>query len=267
MKNGRTSKRRPVDARLYQELLLPDWTEETLREVLELAARQLGENGHLSENDGAEVEELRAKLQALIPLLGSVDRKLRIRSQLTKPIPTRKATGQRKLAKLALHSSRLLCAQWMELSVNGDEAFLKDVQSLLFLCVLDFLLPKLDREEMKEERALVVASLLIHCAVGNSDAPQHQFLLGRLYGYLGIRDAEESALIRATYMTPPDEHDFLTKAQAAWMAMMDHGRVREARDFLLDIYRVAPSAALGEIREMLDETSPPAKKKGRQQPA
>jgi hypothetical protein len=44
-----------------------------------------------------------------------------------------------------------------------------------------------------------------------------------------------------------------------------HGKLREAREFLLDIYRRAPSEALNELREILDETAPPTKVPGRAQ--
>lgn len=265
MKKRPPGKSRSSDARRYRQLLTGEWTDATLADALELAGDLLGGQVAATPVDSATNHRLLEKIQSLMPLIAPLEHKLSIRSQLAKAWTARKSREQLRLTRLILRIAHVLCAQWMESTVPRDPAFFKDVQSLLFLCALDVLAPRLDSNAMKQERALLVAAMLIHLAAWSNDAAHQQYLRARLYDYLDMRDEEELALKQAALLTPPSEHDFITKAQAAWMALMDHGKPREARDFLLEIYRRAPLESLEELREMLDETAPPTNATGRAQ--
>ena len=52
--------------------------------------------------------------------------------------------------------------------------------------------------------------------------------------------------------TPASEHDYLTKAQALWFAMMDKKDYTRAFEFLLNLHRQALPEHLKEIREMIN---------------
>ena len=109
------------------------------------------------------------------------------------------------------------------------------------------------------EYALFIHALWMHAQLcWGQDVGQQQHLLSCLYRELGRSAEEEQALRNSFLLTRADDHEFVTKAQLVWQCLLDQNRPQAAREFLLEVNRFAPVAALGEIRELLELTLAPA---------
>ena len=80
------------------------------------------------------------------------------------------------------------------------------------------------------------------------------YLRSGLFRYLNMKEDETDALVQSFRLTAPDQHDYLTKAQAAWMSMLDRKELSKAKEFMLGVYRACPESARAEVEEILDET-------------
>jgi hypothetical protein len=139
--------------------------------------------------------------------------------------------------------------------LRGETDFLRDLQSILFLNVIEALLPGLHAAGLSEFHGILIHALGYHNAVVWRDDPAHQqYLLSAWAHYLGNRDLEENALRAAFRLTDPGEHDYLTLAQSYWQFLMDDRRYEDAERFLLGVYRQAPREHLDEIKGLIDDT-------------
>lgn len=140
-------------------------------------------------------------------------------------------------------------------ALEGDISFLRDVQSLLFLLVAQYVLPTLQHERMSQEKAFLIPVLLNHCFIVWIDNPAHQnYLLAVLFDNLGIPELVLQHLYVSFRLTSPEEHDYLTKAQAYWTALIDAKKIDHAEEFALQLLRHSPEKHLDEIKEMMRMT-------------
>jgi hypothetical protein len=139
--------------------------------------------------------------------------------------------------------------------VRGETGLFRDLQSLLYLNVVDSLLPQLQSAGLTEAHDLLVNALGYHSTVVWRDEAAHQqYLLSVLAGYVGDRELEGSSLLASFRLTDPEQHDYLTLAQCYWAYLLENRRQGDAETFLLGVYRRAPRESLAEIREMIDDT-------------
>ena len=64
-------------------------------------------------------------------------------------------------------------------------------------------------------------------------------------------EASREALFHSVLLTPPSDHDYLTRAQAYWSILIDTDTHDAARRFALRLYREAPESMLPEVAEMV----------------
>jgi tetratricopeptide (TPR) repeat protein len=153
----------------------------------------------------------------------------------------------------AEETSTLLIFQSLE-NLTGDTDFFRDTQSVLFLVARHFLLPVLKSRNLRPEHDLLINAMYMHIMLTWQDPPAHQYYLkSTLLDYLGLKEEARKSLLAAFETTSPQDHDFLTKAQAYWSYLLDCGRYDEAKAFVLQLYRTAPSTCLEEIQEMIKD--------------
>jgi hypothetical protein len=160
---------------------------------------------------------------------------------------------QQSLGQHIEHAIAFLLFNSSHLTTEKQNLFI-DSQSLLYLCVVHFLLPEIDRQKLKAKRDELITALWIHGLMWDANLAHKLYLRSVLIHYLNQTTEETRALIASFRLTDPDDHDYVTKAQAAWMSMLDDNEVIRAKDFMLDVYRSCPQSALAEVREILDET-------------
>ncbi len=169
------------------------------------------------------------------------------------PIAFSKAPPHR-LVGQAQQAWAYLCLQLLS-ELAGETALVADVQSLLFLCAVDELLPSLKKEKLPSEHDCLVNALFIHAVVVWRDDPSHQYYLQSiLMDYLGAHSAMLELRRRSFQLTDVEDHSYLTKAQALWSDLMDMGKHKEARAFLFHLNRYTPQSYQPEIEEMLAAT-------------
>lgn len=115
------------------------------------------------------------------------------------------------------------------------------------MLAVDELLPALDGPVRND----VVHAIAMHArSVRTEDPAQEAFLFASLFEALEQRAESAKWHHRAFELTPPDAHDYLTKAQAYWSALMDLGRLDEAGAFVRRLIREAPRDADAELAEL-----------------
>jgi len=138
-------------------------------------------------------------------------------------------------------------------AVKGDIGFLRDVQSLVFTLSADFLLPLLRERRLKEESDYLNLVMFAHGLLVWHDQPAHQrYLFSIVFDNMGRHEAVLDCLHAAFRLTAPEDHDYLTKAQAYWTALIDAEMLNEAKEFALKLLRHSPEAHFDEIKEMIE---------------
>jgi hypothetical protein len=162
--------------------------------------------------------------------------------------------AQNDTAATALRASIYLAFQAL-FSIRGETGLFRDLQSLLYLHAVDWLLPQLRSAGFVPEHDLLLDAMGYHFTAVWRDNPAHQqYLISVLAGYVGDRELEESSLLASFRLTDPEDHDYLTLAQCYWSFLLENHRSEDAESFLLGVYRRAPRESLAEIREMIDDT-------------
>ena len=155
------------------------------------------------------------------------------------------------LARRAEQASRLLTLQ-AHLDLEGDVGLFRDLQSILFSCGLQFLLPALADPALKREHDLLLHVLWAHASKAWRDQPAHGFFLqSQVTDYVGRHDATRELLEQSLALTPASSHEYLTRVHALWAHLLEHGEASQAEAFLWDLHRHAPREHVSEIREML----------------
>jgi hypothetical protein len=234
--------------REYRRLLTEDWTEKSLAGVLDLLAKQL---------PPAERGKIRKETETPLPV-GFVPMPVRLaieeNTRGNGHQPGRVgARPDEQLASCVKSTVFFLLFQFAH-TIEKESALFVDSQSLLFLCAIHALLPALSQKKMAGQRRSLLMALWFHCSIWESDIPHLLYLRANLFHYLGLLENETSDLAQSFKLTPPDEHDYLTKAQAVWTSMLERNELSAAKEFMLEVYRNCPQTARGEVREILDET-------------
>jgi len=266
-----TSNTKLVDE--YRRLLTHDWDNASFEAMIDLVNRQLPRtidaavlafdgtlfDPWLNQHEPIVVsEKLRALLDAYSPaLLGAYT------TSLLPALPSRmrfpSGKNQKKLFERIIHVSALLVLPARRRLDGNIELFL-DSLSLLYLAASHILCPKLEEQELREEKALLANAMWLHCQTAwITELSHQQYLLACLFHFMNLHDQEQIALKNAFFLTDASDHDFLSKAQAVWDSLLQQKRSEDARAFILQATRRAPETALAELSEMLGDTFAAAK--------
>jgi hypothetical protein len=247
----------------YRELLLSDYSKETLDETLSLLLtvvakslpdkkdKQLGlrkvlefnETGKTSSKDFDQRVLNRITAFASFFPSGPMPEMPAIFSEGR---PTRAAwQAERTWAYLVLQSLAV---------VKGETGFFRDIQSLLFLCAVHYLLPHLRSQGLHPEHDCLLNAMFSHTILVWQDMPAHEYFLQSLVAdYLGNARARMELLRQSFLLTPPEDHSYLTKAQAFWCDLVEAGSPEQARWFLMNLARTSPPEHLPEISDMMSD--------------
>jgi hypothetical protein len=246
---------------VYRKLLASDWTVQSLDHTLILLWKELGhpKSSFLSEEktlDGNQERSQRIDAKGIVVsrIQGFMDT-LGIKTLPPVPVklPVREWNSSSLWRQRAEETWTLLIFQSLE-NLVGEADLFRDTQSILFLVARHFLLPALKSRHMRPEHDLLINAMYMHIMLTWQDFPSHQYYLKSiLMDYLDLEEEARKSLLAAFETTSPQDHDFLSKAQAYWSYLLDGGHYDKAEAFLLQLYRTAPSPCLEEIQEMIKD--------------
>jgi hypothetical protein len=247
---------KPLIAR-YQRLLLADWHSDLpdqVQAILWAALRRDGPTSgpHLLDllNPAATPDAVAVGLVPLLELLRSSARFVRIAGMPKLDagfIAPRRST---KPGAQAVQLSAALCIH-AGLNIEGNAAWLRDLQALAFQAAAQFVLPALGDKHTAERAALLQAMLLFALEFHGTDPAHYAYLLAVLHGCLGQDDARLRFLYAAFRCTPPEDHTFLTKAEEYWTELLEARRHDEAERFLAALHWWALPSQQIEVGEMM----------------
>ncbi len=246
----------------YKKLVDSDWNKRTFQGVVELFDDVVrGAESRIADNlDLADLLVHAAERRGPIELPQETVKHLRYLSFLfhephVPEMPEGLTAGKSKTREQTDSATVYLLLQAM-IRVTGEDGFFRDLQSLLYLNAVHYLLPLLEKSGPANEHAWLANVLHIHPFIVWRDEPAHMFyLLAALMGQLGQSEARLQYLFSSLAATPIDDHSYLTKASAYWSELIELGQQDNAMDFLLKLTRNAPEPFLDEIREMIKETA------------
>ncbi|NJL60450.1 MAG: hypothetical protein HC887_13235 [Desulfobacteraceae bacterium] len=248
--------------RQYKKLLSSEWSLKTLKDSFLLIDDFLNSGG-LSLRYSDRTDKFDWKV-SMVPymnllLLQINDSNLPI---IPSKIPQRKSKSKLNQYNLVAETVYDLVfplsakfGEFENLKPEGDLDFLKDLKSLIFLLASNYIIPELTKENMKEERDFIICVLFLNTLITWHDNPAHQnYLLSVLSDKLGWSDLYRFYLYNAFKLTSPDEHDYLTKAQAYWAALIDEGMFDDAEEFALRLLKNSGEKDFQEIKEIVSLT-------------
>lgn len=248
-------KRAQVDIERYTQLLQADWNDETLGQTLSLMREVLARSGVRIIFPWED--EASARRSYPIPATASEDLREfldRLNAPELPPLPAR-LPSRVALPKAALAHRTQAMVFLLTLQSTGETGFWLDLQSLLFLMATHVHLDALLHERMGEEAAYLAHALSYHARNFWAHRPDHQhFLFAQLAEAIGAEPLARQSLMVAFALVSPDDHDYITKAQAVWLHLMEHRDYASAKRFILDVIRRSREAQLAELEVMLDET-------------
>jgi len=240
----------------YRELLVSDYTKDALNETLALLWSVVGhsvpkdrgwrsvlafsESGRTApKNFNREIIDRIQGLAGLVrhPALPKMP------AHFSDKRPTRAAWfAERTWTYLVLQSLAV---------IDGQSGYFRDIQSLLFLSAVHYLLPHLEIQGLRSEHSCLVNAMYCHTvSVWHDDPAQQYYLLSVLMDYLGEREESTKWLNMSFLRTPPDDHSYLTKGQSLWLDHLAAGRRRAAEKILSLLADTAPEKYKAEIEEM-----------------
>jgi tetratricopeptide (TPR) repeat protein len=253
----------------YKKLLTSDWSVKTLPDILSLADKffincdlppgftpSIEAKSQLSNLNVASTvislpPHLINYLQAFTAQINGIP-------SISKHMPKRHSPSQIEHARLTLEISyNFTFPIFVEnrgdiILLSGEIGFLRDIQSLLFLLTSEYVLPDLQQEQMTEELNFLTLILLSHCLIAWHENPAHQnHLLYVLFENLGFYEMARERLYTAFKLTSPFEHEYMTKVQAYWTALIDAKRFDEAEEFLFRVLRHSPEEHFEELKEII----------------
>jgi hypothetical protein len=137
--------------------------------------------------------------------------------------------------------------------IEGDVAFLGDLQALAFQAAIHTALPAIRRKHRAEHAVLLHSAALYALGLSTQDPAHSFYLMSVLHGYLRDEDGRLQALYASFRFTSPDDHSYLTKAQEYWSELLDARKYREAEQFLLRLSWWSLPSQEEEVGEMLRE--------------
>lgn len=256
----------------YRELVDSDWNKSTFDAVLQLMWAVVGHSAS-AHNGSAELAYLgqlhdRKRPSGLPPDFIERLRSLAMifREPNIPQMPTDFGAGTSRMAGQWGAAAIYLLLQ-TSATISGEAGFFRDLQSLLYLNSVHYLLPQLQAEKSQIGHDALVNALAIHAFLVWRDEPSHMFyLLAAMMGHLGHPRARLDFLHRSLSATPVDDHSYLTTVSAYWGELLDLGEKDAAMDFLLRLNRNIPESYVPEIAEMITETAAFQPRRGREGP-
>lgn len=140
-------------------------------------------------------------------------------------------------------------------TIEGNAGLFCDTQALLFFSDLHFLLPNLKEQGCDSEHDCLLNAMYMHLwLVWRNEHPQLLYLGSQLMDYLGQKDIRDRMLLESFYLTSPEDHTFLTKAQDLWSNLIEERRLKEAMNFLFLVKGRSLPSQREEIDQMVDYT-------------
>lgn len=132
-----------------------------------------------------------------------------------------------------------------------DYSLLADALLVLFHQSYFALLPRLEPKGF--DRIALLRSYVYLSSLFSATADQFriQGLVAIAIGDFGAAGKAFQAALSATHS---DEHDFMTRLQALWMTMLEHGQYREALNLLVELYPKVARDDLGEFADLIRRT-------------
>ncbi len=248
--------------RQYKKLLTSEWSSEILKDSL-LLIDDLLNSGGLSLGYSKRADKIDWE-RTILPYINLISLKI---NDDKFPVIPEKIPRRRSASKICNHnivseavydlifplSVKIGGFQNSDLKLEGDLDFFKDLKSLIFLLVSNYILPELAKEQMKEETELIICVLFLNALITWHDNPSHQnYLLSVLFDKLGWSDLYRLHLHNAFLLTSSEEHDYLTKAQAYWSALIDAQKFDDAEDFALKLLKNSKEEHFEEIKEIIN---------------
>ena len=245
----------------YRDLLRAPWTEATAERVIRLLRGQLQLSGWAIVFPWERPKKARpAGSLAPMPIPATASDHLREYLEMTnqrlvaplpREMPRDESDDTEDTARLAAQARELLFLQSHADLEGASDAF-RDLQSILFSCCLQFILPELARSGKQAEHDVLLNVLSAHASGAWTDQPAHAFFLqSQVTDYVGDSARTRDLLWQSLALTPADSHEYMTKVQALWGHLVEHQRNEEAEAFLWDLHWRAPFEHVQEIREML----------------
>ena len=254
----------------YQQLLASNWTSETMRDSLKLADSFLGNCdpplgfSELIQSHGKSLlpdffisTRFKNYLKDQSALLNSKNL-----PSIPGKIPKRRSPSKIGYSRLTFEivynlAFPIFLARKNEdnFILEGDIRFFRDIQSLIFILASDFILPRLREHRLREESDYLNLVMFTHSLMVWHNHPAHQNqLFSIVFDNMGFHEAVIECLHTAFRLTSPEEHDYLTKAQAYWAALIDAKMPDRAKEFILRLLRNSPEAYFDEIKEIIELT-------------
>jgi hypothetical protein len=244
----------------YRALVDSDWNRGTLERALGLLWATIDPSSLRSDDSWLPILEYPAGRRPSDESCEQVNTAIKSLARVfTEPaipkLPAALSTTRTKAAVQAQKVWTYLTLQAMA-RLRGETGFFLDLQSLLFLCSVHYLLPQLARERLKSEHDFLVNAMYVHTILCWRTQPEHLYYLqAAMFGYLENHSARLEKLRLSLELTPVLDHSFLTKANAYWAELMEMGRRKAAMTFLLSLSRTVPQSYVEEIGEMVQETA------------
>lgn len=249
------------DVQDYQGLLRADWSRETLSEALQLLHKVIARSLRPASCSWQRALTLGPGKKSARDYDAHVltrirDLSLVLRESSVPAMPEGFPAGRpSRLAAQTEQTWAYLTLQAMA-RLEGAIGFFADLQSLLYLCAVHFLLPQLQQHGLAAEHDCLACAMYVHTFLVWKSAPAHLFdLQEALMDYLGDTEQQLRLLDYSFLLTAPEDHAYLTRATAYWSALMEQGRHDEAWRFLRSLARQAPDSCQEEVQEMLAETA------------
>lgn len=240
----------------YRELLERDYSEAAVEDVLGLFRRTVETSGFRIVFAWEEQRPSARKPPYLIPVAtNDYLKEFLERANADLPAEMPDAVQDKTVLERRAQQAAVFLTFQSRVTIQGDVGFVRDVQSLLFQHCIHSLSPRLLSRHLDDANAFVLNALYAHAHLVWADVPAHQqYLLSVLFEHLEDRPAALQFLRASLENSAPEDHDFLTKAQSYWSQLIELGQAREAKAFILDIYRRAAAKDLAEIQELIDDT-------------
>ncbi|MCP4107121.1 MAG: hypothetical protein GY749_16535 [Desulfobacteraceae bacterium] len=248
----------------YKKLLCSEWRHDTVKDLFLLTDNFLNSGGlpvsYSKRPDAAEWEK------NMLPYISLISDQIGAEyfPAVPKKIPERKSVTKiyrHRLVSEAVYNLTFPLSlksgefRNQTIKLNGDTDFLKDLKSLTVLLALNCIIPELAKERMKEEHDYIICILFLNTLITWHDNPAHQnYLLSVLFDKIGRSDMYRAFLYNSFRLTSPEDHDYLTKAQAYWSALIDEKMFDEAEDFVLKLLKNSGEEHFEEIKEIISLT-------------
>jgi len=271
-------KAEPLMTDKYQKLLVNEWSPETMKESLNLADSFLN-NSELplgfskigKHYDYHELSEFFTPSH-FIDYLKDQSALLNNKNMpnIPKCIPKRRDSTKIEYSKLTLEVIYNLAFPVFSainneehLILEGDIGFFRDIQSLIFILTSDYVLPFLRKNRLREEFDYLNLIMFTYSLYAWHDNPAHQNqLFSIVFNNMGLHEAVIECLYTAFRLTAPEDHDYLTKAQTYWTALIDAKMFDDAKKFTLRLLQNSLKEHFEEIKEII-ELSFELERKGR----